>query len=211
MRKIGGAAVGRVRKAFEEGFARGEEIGAGSASGSRGAEVLRFGGGWRDAAGTLPWTDDTLVLVWSATKGPAAACVLHALQQAGIALDAPVAAVWPEFSAGGKSDVTFAALLAHRAGLAALEREGPDIFGLEAVASALAAQAPLWTPDTAHGYAPRTFGYLLDAIVRRVAGIPLGNIGGVSSACRWGWSSGSDYRRNSTGVWPECMQHARRT
>ncbi len=174
MQEIGGAAVGRVRKAFEENFARGEEIGAEVCVWQEGREVLRFGGGWRDASATVPWTDDTLVLVWSATKGPAAACVLHALQQAGIAPDARVASVWPEFSAGGKGDVTFAALLAHRAGLAALEHEGPDIFDLEAVASALAAQAPLWTPDTAHGYAPRTFGYLLDAIVRRVAGVSLG-------------------------------------
>ena len=174
MRRLDETAVMRVRAAFEDNFARGEEIGAEVCVWQDGREVLRFGGGWRDAAKTQPWTEDTLVFVWSATKGPAAACVLHALQEAGVSLEAPVVSVWPEFGAAGKEGITFAELLAHRAGLAVLEQTGLDVFDLEGVAAALAAQAPNWEPGTAHGYAPRTFGYLLDAIVRRTAGLPLG-------------------------------------
>ena len=175
MRRLDEAAVMRVRAAFEENFARGEEIGAEVCVWQDGREVLRFGGGWRDAGQTAPWSADTIVFCWSATKGPAAACALHALQEADIALDAPVASVWPEFAAAGKERITFAELLAHRAGLAVLEKTGFDIFDLVGVASALAEQAPNWEPGTAHGYAPRTFGYLLDAIVRRTAGMPLGD------------------------------------
>ena len=168
------AAVTRVRAAFEDNFTRGEEIGAEVCVWQDGREVLRFGGGWRDAAQTEPWTSDTLVFCWSATKGPAAACALHALQEAGVTLEAPVASVWPEFGAAGKERITLADLLAHRAGLAVLESDAPDVFDLESVADALAGQAPNWEPGTAHGYAPRTFGYLLDALVRRTAGMPLG-------------------------------------
>lgn len=174
MTRVDEAAIARVRLAFEDNFARGEEIGAEVCVWQDGREVLRFGGGWRDAAKTQPWTEDTLVFCWSATKGPAAACTLHALQEAGIALDAPVVSVWPEFGAAGKEKVTLSELLAHRAGLAVLEQTGLDVFDLEGVASALAAQAPNWEPGTAHGYAPRTFGYLLDAVVRRTADMPLG-------------------------------------
>jgi CubicO group peptidase (beta-lactamase class C family) len=174
MRRLDEAAVTRVRAAFEGNFARGEEIGAEVCVWQDGREVLRFGGGWRDAAQSEPWSEDTLVFCWSATKGPAAACALHALQEAEIALDAPVASIWSEFAAAGKERITFAELLAHRAGLAVLEKTGLDVFDLEGVASALAVQAPNWAPGTAHGYAPRTFGYLLDAIVRRAAGMPLG-------------------------------------
>ena len=174
MIRLDEGAIMRVRAAFEGNFARGEEIGAEVCVWQDGREVLRFGGGWRDAGKTQPWTEDTLVFCWSATKGPAAACALHALQEAGVALEAPVVSVWPEFGVAGKDRVTFAELLAHRAGLAVLEQTGLDVFDLEAVASALASQAPNWTPGTAHGYAPRTFGYLLDAIVRRTAGMPLG-------------------------------------
>jgi len=174
MTRVDEAAVARVRTAFEDNFARGEEIGAEVCVWQDGREVLRFGGGWRDAAKTEPWTEDTLVFCWSATKGPAAACTLHALQEAGVTLDAPVVSVWPEFGAAGKEKITISELLAHRAGLAVLERAGLDVFDLEGVASALAAQAPNWEPGTAHGYAPRTSGYLLDAIVRRTVGMPLG-------------------------------------
>lgn len=172
--RVDGAAAARVRAAFEDNFARGEEIGAEVCVWQDGHEILRYGGGWRDAAQREPWSEDTLVFCWSATKGPAAACALHALQEADIALDAPMTQLWPEFGAAGKSSVTFSDLLAHRAGLAALDRQGLDVFDLEGVASALAAQAPNWSLGTAHGYAPRTFGYLLDAIVRRAADMPLG-------------------------------------
>ena len=174
MTRLDNAAVARVQAAFEDNFARGEEIGAEVCVWQDGREVLRFGGGWRDAAQTEPWTSDTLVFCWSATKGPAAACALHALQEADVSLDSPVASVWPEFSAAGKDKITLSELLSHRAGLAVLEQAGLDVFDLEGVASALAAQAPNREPGTAHGYAPRTFGYLLDALVRRTAGMPLG-------------------------------------
>ncbi len=174
MQKIDQSAVLRVRTAFEDNFAREEELGAEVCLWQDGRELLRFGGGWRDAAQKQPWSEDTLVLVWSATKGPAVACVLHALQEGGISLEAPVASLWPEFAAAGKEKITLAQLLAHRAGLSVLVRQGLDIFDLEEVASALASQSPVWLPDTAHGYAPRTFGYLLDAVVRRLTGMPLG-------------------------------------
>lgn len=168
------AAKARVEAAFAENFARGEELGAEVCVWQDGREVLRISGGQREPGGSAPWDDDTLVLVWSATKGPAAACVLHALQSHSIPLDAPVASVWPEFASSGKAGVTLAELLSHRAGLAVLERSGLHITDLKGVADALAAQAPNWPPGTAHAYAPRTSGFWLDALVRRVDGRSLG-------------------------------------
>jgi CubicO group peptidase (beta-lactamase class C family) len=182
MMRVDEAAVMRVQAAFGDNFARGEEIGAEVCVWQDGREVLRFGGGWRDAGQSEPWTAETLVFCWSATKGPAAACALHALQEADIPPDAPVSSLWPEFGAAGKGRVTFSELLAHRAGLAALDRAGFDVFDSEGVAAALAAQEPNWLPGTGHGYGPRTFGYLLDAIVRRAVRLPLGDY--------WRWTFG---------------------
>lgn len=174
MHRIDGETLERVRAVFAENFARGEEQGAEVCVWQDGEEILRLHGGWRDASQTVPWDAETLVLVWSATKGPAAACVLHALQAGGVALDRPVASVWPEFGAAGKGGITISHLLAHRAGMAVLAREGFDVFDLEGVAAALAAQPPNWAPGTAHGYAPRTSGFWMDALVRRLAGVSLG-------------------------------------
>ena len=42
------------------------------------------------------------------------------------------------------------------------------------MARAIAEQAPVWEPGTAHGYGPRLYGFLLDELVRRIAGTPLG-------------------------------------
>ena len=59
-----------------------------------------------------------------------------------------------------------------------LERLGAHVVGsrreLELVVAALAAQPPNWPVDGSHGYGARTFGFLLDEIVRRVAGETLG-------------------------------------
>jgi CubicO group peptidase (beta-lactamase class C family) len=127
------------------------------------------------AAAGHAWTASTPCLIWSASKGVAAACTLHALQGKRIPLDTAVAELWPEFAAAGKDQITLAELLSHRAGLAAIDQQGLAITAHEAVADSLAAQPPNWTADGSHGYGARTFGFLLDEIVRRVAGETLGS------------------------------------
>jgi CubicO group peptidase (beta-lactamase class C family) len=83
-----------------------------------------------------------------------------------------VAEFWPEFGQASKSEITFAQLLSHQAGLCALD-EAVDVEDYPAVIAALEKQTPLWPPGTAHGYHARTFGFLLDELVRRIAGITL--------------------------------------
>ncbi|MFN2507615.1 MAG: serine hydrolase domain-containing protein [Chthoniobacterales bacterium] len=121
----------------------------------------------------IPWTADTLVLLWSATKGLGAACLLQVLQEQRIGLERRVAEFWPEFAQGGKGEITLAQLLSHRAGLSAFE-ERVDITDYARVIRALERQLPLWLPGEAHGYHARTFGFLLDELVRRLTGRTLG-------------------------------------
>lgn len=154
---------------FEENFARFGELGAAVSVWQHGRSVLNLYGGFRDARREIPWTADTLVLFWSATKGLGSACVLHALERRGIGLEAPVAELWPEFAQAGKERITLAQLLSHQAGLAAFD-ERADVLDYAAVIHALEHQKPLWPPGTGHGYHARTFGFLLDELVRRIAG-----------------------------------------
>jgi CubicO group peptidase (beta-lactamase class C family) len=164
----------RLRQLFEENFSLHGEVGASVSVWQDGREIISLSGGWRDRQQTQPWTDDTLVLVWSATKGPATACVLHGMQSQGLNLSTPIAEVWPEFAQAGKDRVTFAQALSHQAGIPVLDRKA-SVLDHDAVANAIAAQAPHWESGTAHGYSPRAHGFLLDELVRRISGKRLGD------------------------------------
>jgi CubicO group peptidase (beta-lactamase class C family) len=159
----------RLGPLFQKNFEKFGELGAAVSVWQNGKPVVDLYGGFRDARHEKPWTADTLALVWSATKGIASACVLHALQQHDIELERRVAEFWPEFAQADKDKITLAQLLSHQAGLCALDRR-VDVLDYDAVIQALETQEPLWTPGTAHGYHARTFGFLLDELVRRITG-----------------------------------------
>lgn len=162
----------RIEPLFRENFEERGELGAAVSIWQNGNAIVDLVGGFRDARREQPWTDDTLVLIWSATKGIGSACLLHALQEGKIDIEQRVAKFWPEFSAAGKDNITLAQLLSHSAGLCALDRQ-VDVLDYEAVIRALEEQAPLWPPGAVHGYHARTFGFLLDELVRRIARVRL--------------------------------------
>ncbi|WP_055626310.1 serine hydrolase domain-containing protein [Streptomyces hirsutus] len=161
-----------VREAFAVNFARHGEIGAAVGVYWRGRPVVDLWGGVADSGTGRPWTRNTLQLVYSATKG-ATATAVHLLAQRGVLnLDAPVAEYWPEFAAEGKAQIPVRWLLSHQAGLVALDRPVPlaEALAWQPMVNALAAQRPMWTPGTAHGYHGRTFGWLVGEVIRRVSG-----------------------------------------
>jgi CubicO group peptidase (beta-lactamase class C family) len=162
----------RVAALFDENFRNYGELGAAVSVWQWGKSILELHGGFRDAKRDQTWTADTLVLFWSATKGLGSACLLHALQENAINLDRRVAELWPEFGQAGKERITIGQLLSHQAGLSALD-ERVDILDYAAVIAALEKQKPLWPPGTAHGYHARTFGFLIDECVRRIAAKPI--------------------------------------
>ncbi|MFE3414859.1 serine hydrolase domain-containing protein [Streptomyces mirabilis] len=167
------ARFAAVRTAFEENFRDRDELGAAVTVTLDGETVVDLWGGWADAARTRPWERETLVNVWSTSKGPTALCA-HILADRGLLdFDAPVAAYWPEFAAAGKESVLVRHLLSHRAGLAGL-REPHDLAQLcdwELTVERLAAQEPWWEPGTRSGYHALTFGHLVGEVVRRVSGL----------------------------------------
>jgi CubicO group peptidase (beta-lactamase class C family) len=164
----------RIEPLFRQNFGNRGELGASIAVWCKGEPLVELHGGFRDAGREQRWTEDTLVLVWSATKGIGSACLLHVLQENGIEIDRRVADFWPEFARNGKGEITIAQLMSHSAGLCALDR-AVEVTDYSAVIEALADQAPLWRPGTAPGYHARTFGFLLDELVRRIATTSIGS------------------------------------
>lgn len=169
---------GAVADAFRENFAARGELGAACAVYRAGEKVVDLRGGWRDHRVQAPWEEDTLVLVFSATKGLAALPLALLHSRGRLDYDLPVAHYWPEFAQAGKQAVTVRQLLSHQAGLAALDQvlTLEDLADLDRMAEILARQRPAWEPGTRQGYHGLTLGWYEGELVRRVdpAGRSLG-------------------------------------
>ncbi len=165
-----------VRAAFRVNFTERGEPGAGIAVALGGRVVVDLWGGWKDAARKAPWQHDTLVNFFSVSKALCAIAALRLVEQGRLDLDAPVAAVWPEFGAGGKEAVSLRHILSHQSGLPSLREPLPTGAMLDwtVMTDALARAEPWWRPGTAHGYHVNTFGFLVGEIVRRVDGRTIG-------------------------------------
>lgn len=167
-----------VRESFAANFVEHGEVGAAVCVYHRGRPVVDLWGGMADRDADRPWEQDTLQLVFSTTKGMAATCVHLLTERGALDLDAPVARYWPEFAARGKGEIPLRWVLSHEAGLAAVTGEVTmdDVLGWDGVVEAIAGQAPVWEPGTAHGYHARSYGWILGEVVRRVTGRSIGRL-----------------------------------
>jgi CubicO group peptidase (beta-lactamase class C family) len=146
------------------------ELGAACAVYYRGELVVDLCGGSRDKDSALLWEEDTLVCVFSTTKGLAAMAMAVAHTRGLWQLDEPVATYWPEFAQAGKDRITMRQLLSHQAGLSAIATplDSATIADPDALAAVLAEQTPAWPPGTWHGYHALSLGWYQSEILRRV-------------------------------------------
>ncbi|WP_276260418.1 serine hydrolase domain-containing protein [Haloglomus litoreum] len=165
-----------VVDAFAENFRSRDELGAACAVYHEGECVVDLWGGYRDAAGEQPWTEETMVMVFSGTKGMAATAVAVALSRGLFALDDRIADHWPAFAQHEKGEVTVRQLLRHRAGLATLDQQltAEQLADHDELAAVLAAQEPDWEPGTRHGYHTFTLGWYTSELFRRTDGRTVG-------------------------------------
>ncbi|MBK1828942.1 serine hydrolase domain-containing protein [Haloferula rosea] len=164
------SGLGALLGEFEQNFRARGELGASVSVWWRGKEVLGDGRGWCEKEQHRAWTTRTLVPVYSATKVPSTAALMLALDEAGMSCETQVGEVWPGFPLPHAS---FAEMLSHQCGLAALDQPA-SLWDHEEVVAALEAQVPAWKPGEGHGYHPRTFGAMLEEPMRRLTGKTLG-------------------------------------
>ena len=159
-----------VRDAFADNFAAGRDVGAGVAVYHRGELVVDLRGGFFDASRIRTYDHDTLQLVFSTTKGITAIAVGMCVDRGLLDYDEKVSTYWPEFAAQDKGDITVAQLLSHQAGLITVTSPFSldEALDWSTVTARLAAETPVWTPGTAHGYHALTYGWLAGELVRRV-------------------------------------------
>ncbi len=176
---IGGSYQPRfesVLKQFKNNFSSRGEIGASVSATLGGEVVVDLWGGIADTESQKPWTDKTLPVVWSSTKGATALC-LHSLAFRGLLnLDTPVSEYWPEYGVGEKGATTVTMFLNHTAGLPAIKEPVPagSYYDWPSIIEILENAELWWKPGTAQGYHAFTQGFLCGEILRRITGKTVG-------------------------------------
>ncbi|MBA2933507.1 beta-lactamase family protein [Sphingomonas sp. CGMCC 1.13654] len=117
-------------------------------------------------------TPDTLLGVYSVSKGAAHLVAALLVQDGVLDLDERVSHYWPEFGVEGKADLTLRELLAHRSGLVGSYRgfTVDELSDERYVAEQLATQRPYWRPGAAFGYHALLIAALSGEVIRRVTG-----------------------------------------
>jgi CubicO group peptidase (beta-lactamase class C family) len=159
-----------MRRTFAENFARRRELGGACCAYHRGEKVVDLWGGVRNTLTGDPWEQDTMVIVYSATKGLAAMTLAVAHSRGWLDYEERVCTYWPEFAQQGKERITVRQLLAHQAGLYALDEPVSRslVADLDSLAVVLARQKPAWEPGTRQAYHGITLGFYESELLRRI-------------------------------------------
>jgi CubicO group peptidase (beta-lactamase class C family) len=171
------AGFERVREVFERNFTDDIEVGASFSAVLDGMTVVDLWGGWQDRACTRPWVEDTLVNVYSTTKGVASIAFATLVEDGLIAYEAPVHDYWPELRAA-RDGLTVGQLLSHQGGLCGLRESVTvaDLYDWDGMIRRLEAEEPHWEPGTAAGYHAVLWGYFPGELARRLTGKTLGRL-----------------------------------
>jgi CubicO group peptidase (beta-lactamase class C family) len=159
-----------VRDAFAENFVRRGELGGACCAFHRGEKVVDLWGGIRNKPTGEPWQQDTMVIVYSASKGLAAMTLAIAHSRGWLDYEERVAHYWPEFAQQGKEKITIRQLLGHQAGLFAFDEpiDRSLVADLDRLAVVLARQKPAWEPGTRQAYHGITLGFYQGELLRRI-------------------------------------------
>ncbi len=159
-----------VQEAFAENFNLRKELGAACSIYHRGEKVVDLWAGIRNKDTGELWEEETMVIVASATKGLAGLAMALANSRGLFNYDDCVSKYWPEFAQNGKETITIRQLLAHQAGLYALDTHVnvETELDLDGLAIILARQKPEWEPGTRQAYHAITLGFYESELLRRV-------------------------------------------
>lgn len=163
----------RVREALAALLAEAGPQGCALAVALDGQLVVDLWSGCTDRAGERPWREDTIVNVFSASKGVLAMAMAQLVEAGELDPEKPVAHYWPEFRQGDKRDVTVAQVLDHTAGLVGFHAPvaEQDVYDWQAMTTLAARETPWWTPGSRLGYSPFLYGWILGEVLRRVSGM----------------------------------------
>ncbi len=143
----------KVKKTFTNSFIKRKETGASVCVVIEGKPVVDLWAGYSDAKRKKEWQKDTLVNIFSSSKGITSICALRLIDQGKLDLDEKVSTYWPKFQGSEKDLITVRMLLNHQSGMIGLKDKVPfmSLYDWEYMASLFEGHDPWWTPGTQHG------------------------------------------------------------
>lgn len=159
-----------VKAEFIRNFTERGEIGAACCIYYNSKKVVDLWGGYMNKKTKEPWQENTIIKVFSTTKGMALV-VLAKLHSDGLLdYNEKVCTYWPKFAKNGKENITVEQLITHKAGLVLLDRsvKVSELNNYDELSKLLENAKPMWKPGKKHGYHSATIGLFMQQLVRRI-------------------------------------------
>jgi len=159
-----------LRATIQNNYNQYDELGFQFCVMQHGETLIDIRSGWTDRKKTKKVAEDTLFAVYSSGKAMAALVIAWLVEQDCIGYEQEVKSLWPEFAQAGKEGLTIGQLMSHQAGLSGITNtdwSAKDWFDWEKTITQLEQQSPIFTPGSASGYHPVTYGFLAGEIAFR--------------------------------------------
>jgi len=166
-----------VKKIFESYFLKQEEIGASFAIYKEGKPLIDLHGGFKDK-NNKNWEENTIVNVFSATKGIYEIIVSILIDQNILDLEKPVSYYWDAFKQSNKRGITLKHILSHQSGLYRFKEKitQQDLLDWNKIITILENQEPDHKPGEKTYYHAKTHGFLIGEIIKKITKKSVGEL-----------------------------------
>jgi CubicO group peptidase (beta-lactamase class C family) len=164
-----------VKKIFESYFLKQEEIGASFAIYKEGKPLIDLYGGFKNK-NNKNWEENTIVNVFSATKGIYEIIVSILIDQNILDLEKPVSYYWDAFKQSNKKEIKLKHILSHQSGLYRFKEKitQQGLLDWNKIIAILENQAPDHRSGEKTYYHAKTHGFLIGEIIKRTTKKSLG-------------------------------------
>jgi CubicO group peptidase (beta-lactamase class C family) len=166
-----------VKKIFESYFFKKEEIGASFAIYKEGKPIIDLWGGFKNK-NDRKWEENTIVNVFSATKGIYEIVISILIDQYILDLEKPVSYYWDAFKQSNKREIKLKHILSHQSGLYRFKEKitQNDLLDWNKIINILENQDPDHPAGDKTYYHAKTHGFLIGEIIKKVTRKSLGEV-----------------------------------
>jgi CubicO group peptidase (beta-lactamase class C family) len=166
-----------IKKIFGDYFLNNQEIGASFAIYKEGKPLIDLWGGFQNKD-NKKWEENTIVNVFSATKGIYEIIVSILIDKYILDLEKPVSYYWDCFKESNKKEIKLKHILSHQSGLYRFKEKitQQDLLDWNKIISILENQEPDHKPGEKTYYHAKTHGFLIGEIIKRTTKKSLGEL-----------------------------------